>query len=162
MSQEINTEKALKWIVGLLQKYSIPFQIGGGFAVRLYGSRRELNDIDIGIPDDRFEHLLPEIKKYVTYGPAHFADDRWDLKLMSLKYEGQKIDIAGRNEIQFFDKESNSWVPGHRDLTNSVFKEAYGIIVPVIPKDALIAYKKKLAREVDMEDVKFLENVINK
>ncbi len=155
--EERNTEAAFRWIVGLLQKHSIPFQISGGFAARLYGSKRELADIDIGIPDDRFEELMPEVKEYITFGPAHFVDDRWDLKLMSLKYEGQKIDIAGRDAIKFFDMESNAWVPGHRDLVISEIKTVYGIAVPVIPKRSLIAYKRKLMREVDLEDLEALE-----
>lgn len=34
MKQEKNTEAAFKWIVVLLKKHSIPFQISGGFASR--------------------------------------------------------------------------------------------------------------------------------
>lgn len=155
---EKNTEAAFKWIVGLLQKHSIPFQISGGFAARLYGSQRDLNDIDIGIPDDRFAELLPDVEGYITYGPAQYVDDQWDLKLMSLRYESQNIDIAGRTEIKFFDTSTQSWVPGYRDLLNSEIKEVFGLTVPVIPKEALIAYKKKLMREVDTLDLQVLEN----
>jgi hypothetical protein len=158
MATDRNTEAAFKWIVGLLQKHSIPFQISGGFAARLYGSKRELADIDIGIPDDRFEELYPDIKQYLIYGPERYLDDEWDLKLMTLKYENQKIDIAGRDEIKIFDKTNKVWVPAHRDLTVSEDREVYGIIVPIIPKEALIAYKKKIMREVDVLDVQALEN----
>ena len=155
--EEKNTEAAFKWIVGLLQKHSIPFQISGGFAARLYGSQRELNDIDIGIPDGKFEEIFADVNGYITYGPAHYVDKQWDLMLMSLEYQGQKIDIAGRDAIKFFDEKSNMWVPGHRDLTTSEMKEVFGLTVPVIPKEALIAYKKKLMREVDVQDIKALE-----
>lgn len=160
MKVERNTEGAFKWIVGLLHKHSIPFQISGGFAARLYGSTRELADIDIGIPDNRFEELYPDIQEYLIYGPAHYLDDEWDLKLMTLKFEGQKIDIAGRDEIKIFDKANKVWVPAHRDLTVSEDREVYGIMVPVIPKEALIAYKKKIMREVDVLDIQVLEHVI--
>ncbi|MES2203470.1 MAG: hypothetical protein V4474_04065 [Patescibacteria group bacterium] len=152
-----NTEAAFRWIVDLLQKHSIPFQISGGFAARLYGSQRKLHDIDIGIPDDRFEELLPELKQYITYGPAHYVDEQWDLKLVSLTYEGQDIDIAGRTTIKFFDTDTQSWAPAHQDLTKSETKEVYSLTVPVIPKAALIAYKKKLGRAVDIQDVQALE-----
>lgn len=152
-----NTEAAFKWIVGLLQKHSVPFQISGGFAARLYGSNRELADIDIGIPDDSFEEIYEDVKQYVTYGPEQYQDDEWDLKLMTLKYENQVIDIAGRDTIKIFDKENREWVSGHRDLTVSEDTEVYGLIVPVITKDRLIAYKKKINREVDRLDIKALE-----
>lgn len=152
-----NTEHAFIWIVELLKKYNIPFQISGGFAARLYGSKRDLADIDIGIPDSRFEKLLPDIKEYLIYGPEHYHDDEWDLQLMTLKYENQKIDIAGRDTIMIFDKSQGVWIPAHRDMTVSVDIEVYGIVVPVIPKEALIAYKKKINREVDREDVQQLE-----
>lgn len=153
-----NTEAAFKWIVSLLQKYSIPFQISGGFAARLYGSDRELADIDIGIPDRNFDDIHQEVKPYITHGPEHYVDNEWDLKLMTLKYEGQTIDIAGRDSIKIFDKNIGEWAPAHRDLVVSEDMEVYGIIVPVIPKVTLIAYKKKIDREVDRLDVKALEH----
>jgi hypothetical protein len=155
---EKNTEAAFKWIVGILRKYNIPFQISGGFAVRIYGSTRELADIDIGIPDDSFKTIFLDIKDYIIYGPEHYVDDEWDLNLVTLKYENQKIDLAGRDNIKIFDKENKVWIPAHRDLTLNENKEVYGIMVPVIPKEALISYKKKIMREVDIEDVKFLES----
>jgi hypothetical protein len=153
-----NTEAAFKWIVGLLQKHSIPFQLSGGFAARLYGSERELADIDIGIPDDNFETIYLEVQPYITHGPEHYVDKEWDLKLMTLKYEGQTIDIAGRDTIKIYDKEKEEWIPAHRDLTISEDREVYGIVVPVIPKASLIAYKKKIDREVDRFDVQAMES----
>jgi hypothetical protein len=158
MNARRNTESAFKWIVGLLHKNTIPFQISGGFAARLYGSTRELADIDIGIPDNRFEELCLDVKKHIIYGPEHYLDDEWDLKLMTLEYENQKIDIAGRDEIKIFDKSKRVWVPAHRDLTISVDKEVYGMRVPVIPKKSLITYKKKIMRDVDRLDIQAIES----
>lgn len=158
MSDQVkNTEGAFKWIVGLLREHAIPFQIGGGFAARLYGSGRELADIDIGVHDDALAKLYPHVQEYVTYGPDHYVDKKWDLQLMTLKYEGQEIDIVGRDTLMIFDKEANALVPGHRDLVAHEDFEVYGLVVPVIPKASLIAYKKKLQREVDRLDVAALE-----
>lgn len=156
-----NTEEAFKWIVGLLEMHSIPFQISGGFAAKLYGSPRALADIDIGIPDTRFDDIYEEVKPYIKYGPERYLDDEWDLKLMTLAYEGQEIDIAGRDAVKIFDKGKGEWISAHRDLTISEDMEVYGIIVPVIPKEALIAYKKKIDREVDQLDVQALESTLN-
>jgi hypothetical protein len=155
---ERDTEVAFRWIVGLLQKHSIPFQIGGGFAARLYGSGRELADIDIGVRDDALAKLYPHVHKYVTYGPDHYVDKKWDLQLMTLNYAGQEIDIVGRDNLMIFDKAANNLVPGHRDITDNEMMDVYGVKVPVIPKASLIAYKKKLMREVDRLDVEALES----
>ena len=156
--EEKNTEAALRWVVGLLKEHNIPFQIAGGFASRLYGAKRALADIDIGIPDDRFEELYGAVKEYVTFGPAQYTDKEWDLKLMTLVYRGQEIDFAGEDSIKIFDKANSAWVSANSDLSLAQNREVYGMTVPVIPKDALIAYKKMLGREVDLADLKALES----
>ena len=154
--QKRNTKRAFLWIIKLLKKHNIPFQLSGGFAARLYGSKRRLADIDIGIPDKDFKKIIPDIRNHISYGPKHYKDKEWDLNLITLKYMGQKIDIAGRTKIKIFDKIKRKWVPAHRDLTKSEKKMVYGLEVTVIPKKALIAYKKKIMREVDIKDIKAL------
>ncbi len=149
---------AFKWIVEILNRHNIPFQISGGFAARLYGSTRELADIDIGVPDDAIDTILNEVSLYIISGPKHYVDDEWDLKLITLKYKNQEIDICGRDSIKIFDKENKIWIPAHRDMTVSEDRIVYGMTVPVIPKQALINYKKKINREVDILDVKAMES----
>lgn len=152
-----NTEAAFKWIVALLNKHNIHFQISGGLAARLYGSKRELADIDIVMEEGKFGDLYPDVKEFVTFGPAHYRGDSWDLKLLTLVYEGQEIDIGGAESMQIFDSIQNVWVELPKDITNSKDIEVYGLTVPVISKENLIAYKKKLMREVDIADLKALE-----
>ena len=65
--------------------------ISGGFAARLYGATRDLADIDIDIPEDRFAELIPQVKEYIKLGPARYKDDNWDLFLMTL-YSLMRID----------------------------------------------------------------------
>lgn len=152
-----NTEAALLWIVSILQKHDIPFQIGGGFAARVYGSQREIADIDIAIPEKKFEILLPDIKEYLIAGPEHYIDKEWDLQLMTVSYGGQEIEFAGAYEKKFFDREKQEWVMFPSDFSSSEYREVYGIKVPLMEKQKLIKYKKMLAREVDLEDVRGLE-----
>src|SRR3989339_2139307 len=104
-----NTEKAFKWIVGILQENKIPFQLSGGFAARIYGSDRPLYDIDIEVPDSYFDKLLPFIKDYLIYGPQRYLDETFDLLLMTLKYEGQKIDISGCETDKLFNHQTRRW-----------------------------------------------------
>jgi hypothetical protein len=79
-----NSEKAFKWIIDILEKNKIPFQVSGGLAARAYGSDRELADIDIEVSDDNVRDLVPEVKEYITFGPGFYKDDNWDLLLMTL------------------------------------------------------------------------------
>ncbi|MFZ3016050.1 MAG: hypothetical protein WA101_03610, partial [Minisyncoccia bacterium] len=72
-----NTEKAFLWIVNILNNKNIPFQISGGFAAKIYGSPRELNDIDIDIPDENFPDIYDGVKQYAIYGPEHYKDAKW-------------------------------------------------------------------------------------
>lgn len=156
--QERYTAEAFAWILRILQEHNIPFQIAGGLAARAYGSLRELADIDLGIPNDRFADILPEIQKYLTYGPARYVDQEWDLDLMVLTYRGQDIDIAGETTIRWFDSIDKTWVTGRCDFSRFEIREVLGQLVPMMPKDMLISHKKRLAREVDLEDVRFLEH----
>lgn len=151
-----DTEDAFKWIINILQKHKIPFQIKGGFAARLYGVKRELADIDISIPENRFDELIPDIKEFIIYGPEQYLDEEWDIKLITLKYKGQEIDIAGAFEKKNFDKANKKWIATPCNFSNSVFMDVYGVKVPVMAKEDLVAYKKLIQREVDIIDVEAL------
>ena len=149
-----NTEKALKWITNILQKHNIPFRISGGFAARIYGSKRELADIDIGMDKNYFPEILPEIKKYIISGPEIYKDDEWDLFVATLNYKGQDIDLYPIDVLKFFNKKQQKWEDLKHTFSDITFKEIYGIKIPIISRKNLIEYKSKLEREVDLIDVK--------
>lgn len=152
-----DTESAFKWIVSIIHSKNIPYQITGGFAARLYGSRRELADIDIEIPNIDFEKIITEVKPYIIYGPERYVDENWDLKLMTLEYKNQLIDMCG--EATIFDQNIKTWVKEKVDFTKSINLTVYGVEVKVVPKEDLISYKNKLLREVDIEDIEALFGV---
>lgn len=152
-----STKEALIWITSIIQKYNIPFQICGGLAVRAYGSTRPLADIDIEIPEDSFIKIQDEVSSYITYGPAQYKSERWDLYLMTLNYYGQEIDLSGAYTTKIFCMTDKVWKRLGVDLFNANYLNLYGISLPVISRDALIAYKKILVRPVDLLDLEFLE-----
>jgi hypothetical protein len=149
-----NTAEALKWIVGILEKHSIAFRISGGFAAKAYGSSRELADIDIGMKENHFPEIIEEIKEYIISGPELYKDEEWDLFAATLSYQGQEIDLYPISELKFFNKKENQWEDLKHTFSDIVFKEMYGVRVPLISKLNLIEYKNKLKREVDITDVK--------
>lgn len=151
-----DTESAFKWIINIIQKHKIPFQIKGGLASNLYGAKRELADIDISISEDRFDELLSDVKDFIKYGPEQYLDEEWDIKLMTLKYKYQNIDIAGAFEKKNFDKVNSKWIATPSNFENSVYMDVYGLNVSIIAKEDLIAYKKLILRDVDIFDIEAL------
>jgi predicted nucleic-acid-binding Zn-ribbon protein len=155
-----DTETALKWIVSILQKHNIPFQIGGGFAARMYGVERELADIDIAIPTDRLDELLLEVKDYITHDLRHYLDEKWDCIGMTINYGGQEIDFVGAQGKKIFDEINKKWIILENDFSNNEYKEIYGLTIPLMPKEKLITYKSILKRDVDLLDLEGLKKTI--
>ncbi|MBP6908651.1 MAG: hypothetical protein KBB75_02410 [Candidatus Pacebacteria bacterium] len=148
-----DTKGALFWIVNILKKHDIPYRLSGGFAAMVYGSTRELADIDIGIKTDQFSKIIPEIKEYIIEEPGFYKDSQWDLFASTLEYEGQKIDIVVIDLLKFFNKKENKWEDLKHTFSDIEHKEVYGVMLPIISKKNLIEYKSKLGREVDLIDI---------
>lgn len=149
--------EALIWITHILKKNNIPFQIAGGLAAHAYGSTRELMDIDIDIPEEDFEKILPAIENFIFSGPQQFKDENWDIFLVTLLYHGEEIDLCGAYNTKIYDKTNQTWKKIVTDFSKVETKDIYGLSLPVIGREELIAYKKILARPVDLIDVEFLE-----
>ncbi len=148
-----NTKSALCWIAGILKELSIPFEIAGGLAAKMYGAQRELADIDINISKDDFSRLLPRVREYLKFGPAWYKDQHWNLFMITLKYAGQDIDISALGQIQFFNRKTGKWEKFPDDLSGVQIMNFLGLDLPFIDKAKLISYKDKLRRGVDKKDV---------
>lgn len=151
-------KEALIWITDLLKKHYIPFLITGGLAASLYGSDRRIADIDIDIPEDMFDVIKNEVQNFITFGPATFKSNRWDLYLMTLNYKGQEIDLSGAYCTKILDEKTGQWQTLPDYLSNSVMMTLFEVELPIIACEDLLAYKKMLAREVDLIDIKKIES----
>lgn len=156
-----DTKKAFLWITDILERNKIVYKISGGFVARIYGVNRELADIDIEVSEKDMLIIARETKPYIKFGPERYKDENWDLKLLTLEYEGQEIDIACA-EANIFNQEKKQWEKTISDLQDVKMTEVYEKIVPIEKMDALINYKIKLEREVDIEDVKQLSEIKKK
>ncbi len=150
-----NTEKAFIWITDILEKKRIKYKISGGFAVRIYGSNRELADIDIEVADEDILLVKKEVEEYIIYGPKRYLDEDWNLNLMTLNYADQEIDIAGI-DAKIFNKKTKQWENLSSNLDTIEIKEIFGKMVPIESLKSLINYKTRLGREVDVDDIKQL------
>lgn len=156
-----DTQKAFLWIIDILEKNKITYKISGGFVARIYGVNRELADIDIEVSEKDIPTIAREAKPYIKFGPERYKDENWDLELLTLEYEGQEIDIACA-EANIFNQENKEWEKTISNLRDASMTEVYGKVVPIEKMDALINYKIKLGREVDIEDVKQLSEIKKK
>lgn len=157
MNIEPKVEKALKWIVDILNRYEIPFQIAGGFAAHFYGSERPINDIDIDIPEGHLQTVLLEVKDYIIEGPGRINDGKWDLDLIVLNYGGQIIDLCGAYTTKIYNEISKEWQKYPSNFATAQIKSILGIEVPLMDPTELIEYKKILNGEhqkVDIEAIK--------
>lgn len=160
MSMEKRTTEALRWMVGIFNKHQIPYQISGGFAARVYGSKRPLNDIDFDISERFFHLIVPEISKHIVYGPARFKNEKWDCDLITLNYHGQEIDISGADTIRIHNKERTKWLSFGDAPLNALDMRVDGIDVSVMHPRDLIEYKKELDGEHQLIDIKAAEEYI--
>ncbi len=155
------TIDALRWIVGIFNKNNIPYRIGGGFAAKMYGSSRPLNDIDFGIPEKCFPIILPEISKYTTYGPIRSNDDgKWDCELICLNYNGQDIDISGTDTMKMSNKERTMWIPRGIFPYDTTDMNIEGIDIKVMNSRELVTYKRELDGEHQLVDIKAIEEYL--
>lgn len=148
-----DTEAAFRWIVGILQTHGVRFEISGGLAARVYGATRPLVDIDIIIPEESVPMFFAEVKPYVISGPGRFRDDEWDVFLLALEYKGQQIDLSGVAGVRVFDPKKKVWIALSEEFSDASMRNVYGIEVPVLNREQLIAEKTILGREVDVIDL---------
>ena len=144
--------RGLTWISAILKKHNIPFQITGGLAAHAYGATRPLNDIDIDIPEDRFQEIIPEVEPYIIEGPERFKNSVWDIYVITLNYHGQEIDIGGAYTTRIRDEKTHVWHDLKADLATAETRNIFGIEVPVVNRQDLIEYKSWLALPNDHQE----------
>ena len=152
-------KEALKWIVKILKKENIRFNILGGLAAYAYGSKRILFDIDLSMSYKDMKKLTKITKKYVVEEPwkGTSSTSLWKGGYMELNYKGIAIEIGETENTKFLNKNTKKWEKFPDGLKNSINKKVLGLILPIMPKKDLINYKSKLKRDVDLIDLKNLK-----
>lgn len=152
-SREERIADALEWISELLGDLGIPFQVVGGLAAIAHGSRRPLHDIDIYVPEGGLEELLPHVGEHQSHGPLRHQGEHWDCLFMEVQYAGEEIELADASRTWYRAGEDAPWHPAGIDFEGAVRREVFGVALPVIPKEELVSYKRRLGRQVDVEDL---------
>ncbi len=162
---EEKTINALRWIVSILDKNNIPYRIGGGFAAHIYGSSRPINDIDFSLSGEYFPIIVSETKDYITSGPKHYLNEKWDCDCISINYFGQKIDMTDIDTLKMSNLEMNKWFQTKEEFRkfDTIRTNVEGISVSLIDPRDLVGYKKHLLdRDYQLIDVEAIEGYIAK
>jgi len=149
--------QALSWIVALLNRHNIPYQICGGFAAKAYGATRPLVDIDFyaSLQDSPHVQLfMDEIRPYLIREFMPHLSASWDITYLALNYHGMHIEIAeSTTHPRFYNRRDGRWEEQVIDYAASTHILLYGVNIAIMPKDELLAYKSMLDREVDHQDI---------
>ena len=160
---EEKTTDALRWIVEILNRNNIPYKIGGGFAAKVYGSSRRINDIDISLSGKYFPILLSETSDYITVGPKHYLNEKWDCDTISINYSGQDIDITDIDTLKMTNLEKTKWINVIEiRLSDSKKININEIDISVMDPQDLIAYKKELGGEHQLIDIRATKEYLSK
>lgn len=157
--QIVQQKAALRWIVGLFEKYNISYQIVGGLAVLAYGGTRSLNDIDVYIDFNKAgDSFFKEIRDHIAWGPATIREQGWDLTYLKANYHGQKLEIADSGAPTYIKNgNTGAWASLTISYESSVLREVLGQKIMIMPATQLSAYKTILDRSFDSQDVAELQ-----
>lgn len=145
---------ALSWLVNLLDRYAVPYQIVGGLAAHAYGATRPVVDVDLYMPFDRAQSLLAEIQPFIVRQPMPHCSDSWDLVYLALEYEDVYVEIGdSSSNPRFYNRIDGCWEDQRLAYDASVTATLYGVEIKVMPREELIRYKRMLDREVDHLDL---------
>lgn len=161
LNLEEKTARGLEWIVEIFGRNNVPYKIGGGFAAKVYGSPRQINDIDISLSGIYFPIIVPEVSKYITAGPKHYSNEKWDCDTLSLNYEGQEIDLTDVDTLKMSNLQQTEWMNvKEKRLYNGVITDINGIKASIMDPRDLISYKKELGGEHQLIDIKAIQEYI--
>ena len=151
---------ALKWIVVILNKNKIKFNVIGGLAAHAYGSKLRFNDIDLSMNLKDMRKLERLEKKYVILKPWNGTSSNkiWKGYIMKLNFKGILIEITEAENTKIFDKKKGKYEKFTAGLENSKIKNLLGLKVPIMPKENLVGYKSKLRFPNDLIDLESLTN----
>lgn len=148
--------RALRWIASVLDDLGVRWVVAGGLAARAHGATRPLHDIDLYVEEGALERILPRVRAHHAHGPRRHRDERWDCLFLEVRYAGEEIELAEDARCRHRSGADAPWHPAGVDFDAADRREVSGVEVPVMPLEALVAYKRRLGREVDRRDLEEL------
>lgn len=155
-AREDRIASALRWIISVLGELDVDWIVAGGLAARAHGATRELHDIDLYVEAGSLERILPAVREQHAHGPRRHRDEHWDCLFLEVRFAGEEIELADASACRHRVGPDAPWRPADVEFDRAVRREVFGVEVPVMPRAALVAYKRRLDREVDRRDLEEL------
>jgi len=148
-------KKVLSFLAEIFKENTVEFQITGGLAAIAYGAQRPLYDIDIDIYKKDVEKIRELLQQYIVEdwnNEVEGEEDNFNLWMMSLEVDGVPIDIS-QIEDSHIRRVGGEWMP-QPEVMNTEKRVISGIELPVQSRQDLIEYKRLIARDTDLEDIR--------
>lgn len=147
---------ALRWMAEVLGAARIPFVVGGEAAAAGHGAAPATAagdgallpaaGIEIFVAAADLPRLLRLVAPHVVEPPWRCRDERWDRIAMALERDGTRLTVSVREAARVRDAATGAWVEAAVDLDTPVARSVWGVTVPVMAWERLVALERRLGR----------------
>lgn len=135
-----------------------PYQLVGGCAAHAYGATRPVDDIDVYVPSRyHLASVAAAVGEHVVQSPKRHASTQWELVYLKARYAGWRIEVADADSTMYYDARAETWRPADVDFCASETHTVFGVELSVMPRTALITYKRRLDRPVDRTNIRQMQ-----
>jgi hypothetical protein len=139
------------YFVDALKRANFAYQITGGLAGNIYGSKWPLHDVDIEISLKDMEAVAELFKEFLIIKPRDYEDKEFRMRLMILEKDSVAVDISAVED--FYVRCAGSWLKVETDLKGAQDVTWKGMQLKVQPLKDIISYKQLLGRIDDVADL---------
>jgi hypothetical protein len=142
----VSQERALRWLVNLLDTAGVCYQFTGGFAGNLHGSRWPLHDLDIDVARADLSKLAELLRPHTTRPLGLYVDHEFELHLLQAEEHGVAIDVSQAEDA--YARTGGQRVPLGTDLGRRLSARVLDMEVWVQPleeRDALTSFAPPVA-----------------
>jgi len=149
--------QALRWMIEIFSSVPTPYQLVGGCAAHAYGATRPVHDIDVYVPGRHLASVAAAMGDHVVQPPQQHAGTQWRLIYLKARYAGWRIEVADAGSTMYYDAQAATWRPADINFAASEAHTVFDVEMSVMPRTALITYKRRLNRSVDRTDIRQMQ-----
>jgi hypothetical protein len=146
-----NHLKTLNLLIATFDRHNIPYQVTGGLAGNIYGSKWRLHDIDIEVSQTDMAKVAELFREYIVRPLFRLVDEEFDLMLLGLCINNIEVEINQSEDAFIFS--DGVRIKLDTDLSKAKKIRFLGLDILVQPLDDIIKYKQLLKRNNDVSDL---------